>query len=241
MINQGTVISIQVGKPAELPNTISRSASVTSCESAIVKQPVSGRIWVDKINLEGDQQADTKHHGGPDKAVLAYTARHYDKWRMEYPDHEWNYGGFGENLTISGFDEHSVCIGDTFSIGEVILQVSQPRQPCHKLAWRHAMKNLPKIVLDNDRSGWYFRVLQEGYLEAGQPVEFIERRCPDFTAARVQYLLRHAGEHWDEVEQLANNPWLAADHRKFFQECIEKHKPKSRMERVKAKIKSLLK
>ena len=148
------------------------------------KMPVDGPIQVGKMGLAGDEQADTKHHGGTDKAILGYSADHRDYWKAELQV-ALPAGGFGENLTIAGIDETSVCIGDRWLIGDIELEVSQPRQPCWKLGHRWNRKELPKLVIQNGRSGWYFRVLQGGTVCAGMPIALLERRHPDWTVDRA--------------------------------------------------------
>ena len=103
--------------------------------------------------------------------MLAYSADHYPKWRDELRMPDMPFGAFGENLTIAGLSEESVCIGDIFRIGEVTFEVSQPRQPCWKLARRWRMHELTGLVVRNGRSGWYLRVLEEGWIEAQMPVD----------------------------------------------------------------------
>src|SRR5262245_26402280 len=145
-------------------------------------------------NLVGDGQADLVNHGGPDKAVLAYSADHYPAWRAELCLAEMTFGAFGENLTLANLTEADVCIGDVWRVGEVLLAVSQPRQPCWKLARRWKVKDLPARVVESGRSGWYFRVVREGDLEAGCAVELVERPSPTWTVARanrVMYQDRH--------------------------------------------------
>ena len=128
----GSIVSVQVGHVAPLgPRRV---------PSAFVKRPISGRVMVQRLGLVGDQQADLRAHGGPDKAVYCYPIEHYAKWLAERPSAEALLvpGGFGENLTTLGFDEDGVCIGDILSIGSVTAQVAQPRTPCFKLGLRFA-------------------------------------------------------------------------------------------------------
>ena len=116
------------------------------------------------MGIAGDQQADRENHGGLDKAVLAYSADHYAFWRVHLNLPDMPHGGFGENLTIAGLDESSVCIGDRWQAGNVVFEVSQPRQPCWKMGRRWNIADLPKQVIQNGKSGWYLRVLVEGEL-----------------------------------------------------------------------------
>ena len=141
--------------------------------------------------------------------MLAYCAEHYSDWIDELDLPDMPYGGFGENLTISGLNERSVCIGDTFAIGEVRLRVSQPRQPCWKLARRWKVKDLPLRVNSKRNPGWYLRVLQGGELLAGTPVEVVDRPYPDWTVRRAIEAMLRRGEDRAEAGELAAISMLA--------------------------------
>ena len=119
------------------------------------------------------------------------------------------FGGFGENLTIAGLCEAAVCIGDIFRIGGVTFEVSQPRQPCWKLARRWRMHELTGLVVRNGRSGWYFRVLDQGWIEAGMQVTLIERPNPEWTVARANVILHHCRTDVSSMLELASVPRLA--------------------------------
>jgi len=121
----GRIESIQIGRPRRYDG---EDDSAKSWTSAIRKQSVDGPVHVGVTNIDGDEQADLKHHGGLDKAVLAYSVKHYDDWKREIPDVAFGMGGFGENLTISDCDEATCCIGDIVRIGDCQLQISQPRE-----------------------------------------------------------------------------------------------------------------
>jgi MOSC domain-containing protein YiiM len=144
---------------------------------------VDGPIFVSATNLAGDRQADLVHHGGTDKAVLAYSTVHFAYWRDEFPDWQLAGGAFGENLTIEGLCEADVCVGDVFEIGACRVQVSQPRQPCWKLSRRWNLPRLDARVKTTGRTGWYLRVLQEGWIEAGLELQLVERPHPKITVA----------------------------------------------------------
>jgi MOSC domain-containing protein YiiM len=173
------------------------------------KTPISGSIYVSATNLDGDGQADLINHGGVDKAVLAYSADHYPKWRKELHIPDMPFGAFGENLTIAGLNEESVCIGDTFRVGGVKFEVSQPRQPCWKLARRWRMHELTGLVFRNGRSGWYFRVLEEGNIEPQMPVTLVERPNPEWSIARANHILHHQRTDLAATLELAAVPKLA--------------------------------
>jgi MOSC domain-containing protein YiiM len=175
------IVSLQVGMPAR------RDEDDDPWFTGIFKSPVDVPVALTKRNLAGDAQADLRVHGGPHKAVMAYSAEHYPLWRAELnlSESQFLFGAFGENLTISGLDEDSVCIGDIHQIGTATLQVSQPRSPCWKLARKWMMPDLPKRLVANKRSGWYYRVLEEGTLQRGDDVRVIEHPHPDWPVRRI--------------------------------------------------------
>lgn len=204
-----TLKSIQVGTPKDYGRHNASDPHDLPWTTGFFKLPVSGPVFARTPNLDGDRQADLKHHGGVDKAVLAYSADHYPKWREELGMPEMPHGAFGENLTIGGLSEESVCIGDRYRIGDATFEVSQPRQPCWKLARRWRMHKLTGIVVANGRTGWYFRVLQEGLIEAGMSVSLIERPNPEWTAARANQTLHQRRNDLALTLELAAVPRLS--------------------------------
>jgi MOSC domain-containing protein YiiM len=172
------------------------------------KKAVDGPVEVGTTNLDGDGQADLVNHGGVDKAVLAYSADHYSKWRRELGI-DMPHGAFGENLTIAGLDEGSVNIGDVFGIGDAEFEVSQPRQPCWKLARRWRMHELPGIVVDNGRSGWYLRVLNPGRIAPQMAVTLLQRPNPQWSIARANEILYRGKNDLALTRRLADVPRLA--------------------------------
>lgn len=176
----GSITSIQVGRPRKYSVAGNAEKAWTS---AIEKHAVRGSVRLGLTNLEGDEQADLKHHGGRDKAVLAYCMEHYEAWRSELPGVQFGHGGFGENLTVSGFGESDCCVGDLIEIADCRLQITQPRQPCWKLSRRWNLPKLAVRVQQTGRTGWYLRVLQPGTIQAGQPIRLIDRPFPDFSIA----------------------------------------------------------
>jgi len=128
------IVSLRVG----MPRTFGREGAVDPMErpwrSGIFKEEVDEPVWLGRTNLVGDGQADLKHHGGPEKAVHVYAAAHYPAWQRELQRADLTYGAFGENFTVEGQTEETVCIGDTYRVGDAVVQVSQPRQPCWKPA-----------------------------------------------------------------------------------------------------------
>jgi MOSC domain-containing protein YiiM len=163
------VISLNVG----LPRTVNfRGQAVTT---GIFKEPVSGRIKLRRLNLDGDRQADLTVHGGPDKAVYAYPAEHYDYWKKRLPNMKLPWGMFGENFTTEGLLEDQINIGDVFQIGSSQVVATQPRMPCYKLGVKFGSMDIVKKFMDSKLSGIYFRVLKEGEVGAGDEIELISR------------------------------------------------------------------
>ena len=140
--------------------------------TSIFKTPVAGRINIGKLNVEGDLQSDLRVHGGPDKAVYSYDLQDYVWWREELKS-ELSPGGFGENLTTEGLSDHEVCVGDILKAGTAVLQAVQPRLPCYKLAVKFQDDLMPKRFMKAGRWGIYFRVLEEGAVEAGDTIQLV--------------------------------------------------------------------
>ncbi|HEY7482071.1 MAG TPA: MOSC domain-containing protein [Gemmatimonadales bacterium] len=178
------LVSVQVGTPRTVGTPGAEDRMERAFTSAIWKSPVSGPVFAGALGLAGDAVANPEVHGGIDQAVLMYAAAHYPLWRADL-GRELSFGAFGENLTVDGLDESSVCIGDVLQIGAVTLEVSQPRQPCATLARRHQVPNMVAIVRGNGRSGWYVRVLVEGHIEAGQTIRLAQRPNPSWTVRRT--------------------------------------------------------
>ena len=176
--------------------------------TAFFKDPVAGSVAVHKEHLEGDGQADRDNHGGPDKAVLGYAAAHYPAWQSELGQ-AFPPGAFGENLTIDDLTEESICVGDVWRVGDVVLEVTQPRQPCWKLGRRWRMNVLPSLVVQNGRSGWYYRVQQTGTVTAGLEMTLQARPNPDWTVARCNRVMHHMRNDRVIAGELAAVPALS--------------------------------
>jgi MOSC domain-containing protein YiiM len=162
------LVSVNVG----LPRTI--RVADRKIYTGIYKSEVKGPVAVRRLNLEGDRQADLRVHGGERKAVYAYPVEHYPFWGSVYPELELPWGSFGENLTTSGMTESTVSIGDQFRIGSAVLQVTQPRMPCFKLATKFDDDDIIETFTASGRSGFYFSVVQEGEIKAGDAIELIK-------------------------------------------------------------------
>ena len=138
--------------------------------TGIFKVPVEGKLSARRLNLDGDEQADLTVHGGPDKAVYAYPEEQYEYWKKELPDRHLEWGSFGENLTTSGFDENSLCIGDKLKIGSARFVVTQPRMPCYKLGIRLADPAMVGRFYKSGKWGFYLAVIEEGEIETGDKI-----------------------------------------------------------------------
>ena len=163
--------------------------------SAIAKQPVTGPVRIGWMGLDGDNVADLIHHGGWDKAIHLYPQDHYSWWQDRKPGHPLLNapGAFGENIASRGMTEEEICLGDRFSIGSAIVEVSHGRQPCWKLDHRFGERNVMAAMVKTARSGRYFRVLREGEAEAGTRMQLLDRVLPEWPIARVFRLLIGGG------------------------------------------------
>jgi MOSC domain-containing protein YiiM len=176
LITMMQIVSVNVG----IPKVIERGND-GEILTGIFKSAVEGPVMVRTLNLDGDRQADLKVHGGVYKAVYAYSAEHYPFWGSVYPELELPWGMFGENLTTVGMNESSMCVGDKVRIGTAILQVTQPRVPCFKLAAKFDDNDIIDTFFASGRSGIYFSVVQEGELQKGEQIEIIHRDPAQFS------------------------------------------------------------
>lgn len=153
--------------------------------TGIFKSPVEGRVRAKRLGLDGDGQADLSAHGGGDKAIYAYSFENTLHWRKVLDRPELGAGAMGENLTLDDLPEDRVHVGDVFRIGDALVQVTQPREPCFKLAFKLGLPGFPKQFLKSGRVGFYLRVLEEGGIAAGDRLVCVER---DPAALSIQEL-----------------------------------------------------
>ena len=211
----GAVVSVQVGQVAALgPDAVA---------SGFVKSPVIGPVAVGRLGLAGDAQADLRVHGGYDKAVYLYPSKHYASWRRELPEHAAMLmpGSFGENLTTLGLDEDAICLGDVLRTGSALLQVTQPRQPCFKLALRFVDPRLPRMMQQTGRSGWYARVLEGGVVESLSPIIIAERLNPAWPVSRLARLIAQHSATLEDMVELSDLPGLPAHWRRTATAAVE--------------------
>ena len=184
-----TIRSLQIGSIRTEGDPRSKSLTERQWTTGFYKQPTTSAVAIDSWGIAGDAVADTTNHGGVDKAVLCYSYANYDRWNREYPDLRMTGGALGENLTLDGADETTVCIGDRYVIGDVIVEVSQPRQPCWKISRRWRLEALAKEVARTGRTGWYVRVITGGEIRAGDKLELIAKPQKLWTVQRANDIL----------------------------------------------------
>lgn len=177
-------------------------------ETAIFKAPVEGSVLLTALGFEGDQQMDRVHHGGPEKAVLFYAQAHYPHWEA-FLGRPVAPAVTGENLTVSGMTEETVCIGDVYAVGEAVVQVAQPRVPCYKIGIRNGYPGMQNEVNRTGYSGWYVRVLTEGPVQAGDEIKLMRRLEQTMTVAAANRLMHHDKENLEGARQLLRIEGLA--------------------------------
>src|SRR6185369_11270110 len=211
------LISVHVGLPREI---VYKGDAITT---GIFKTPVAGRVRARRLNLDGDRQADLTVHGGAEKAVYVYPAEHYPYWRGELPDVELPWGMFGENFTSEGLLEDEVHIGDRYRIGSGVFQVTQPRMPCYKLAAKFQRDDILKRFLKSMRTGFYFSVIEEGEIAAGDAIELVSRDRAAISVTDITRLYISKGKGKDQglLGRAAELMALPASWRDYFRKRLE--------------------
>ena len=209
------IISINVGRPQLV---IWNGEPVST---GIFKEPLAGRVMLRTLNLDGDRQADLTVHGGPEKAVYAYPAEHYDFWKRELPDMELPWGMFGENFTTEGMSETEINVGDKFRVGSAELMATQPRMPCYKLGIRFGRTDIIKRFLMSERSGIYFSVLKEGEVGTGDEFELLEKNASGVRVVDVTRLYSSDKKNVDLLRQAIASDALPSSWREYFQKRLE--------------------
>ena len=203
------IVSLRIGQPRAYGTEGAAHPFDRPWVSAIAKEAVDRPIWLGPEGFEGDGVADRSVHGGPEKAVLVGAAEHLPFWRELLGREDLGPGAFGENLVIEGAIEADVCIGDSFAMGEALVQISQPRQPCWKQARRWRRKDLALQMQRTGRTGWYLRVLREGHVAPGDELRLVERPLPQWTVARANEVMHGRPADRAAAAALAELPQLA--------------------------------
>ncbi len=198
--------------------------------SGFDKRPLAGAVVVTVLGLSGDGQGDPKHHGGPEKALHHYAYDHYPAWRAELAAVSAQAGpllsapgAFGENLSTTGLTEADLCIGDRLRLGTALVEVSQARQPCWKLNHRFGHAGMSCAVQQSLRTGWYYRVLEEGELRAGDALTLASRPYPEWSLARLLRVLHVDRLDYAALAEMAELPPLAESWRKLARQRVARH------------------
>ena len=210
------LLSLNVG----LPRLVLRDGEPVS--TGIFKEPVEGRVLLQTLNLDGDRQADLSVHGGPTKAVYGYPSEHYDFWKRELPEMTLPWGMFGENFTTEGLIESEINIGDKFGVGTAKIMVTEPRMPCYKLGLRFGRTDIIRRFLQSERSGFYFAVLEEGEVGAGDRFELIEQNEQGVKVSDITRLYGRDKENVDLLRRAIQVEALPESWRSHFQKQLER-------------------
>ncbi len=209
------VVSTNIGKAKEIAYLGKK------IKTGIYKYPVSEGVLLEESDVKGDDVVDRIDHAGIDKACYLYSADVYNYWKEYYPNLDWNYGMFGENLTIEGLDETNILIGTQYKIGGAIIEVSQPRQPCFKFGIRMETQRIIKQFINTTYSGFYVRVLQNGKVQPGDCLETIKELKDVPTIAEAFAYLYQSNVEQSTISKLLNCNTLAKSYKKDLKRHFE--------------------
>src|ERR1044071_2903006 len=204
------LLSVNVGLPRDV------TWNGKTVRTGIWKSPVEGRTMVRKLNIVGDGQGDLAGHGGEQRAVFVYQMESYHYWERFLGRNDFVYGQFGENFTVEGLPDDEVCIGDRYRIGDAIFEVSQPRVTCYRIGIRMNEPRMAALLVAHHRPGFYFRVLQEGEVAAGDDIVKIADGPQRVTAAAVDGLLYLPGHSRKELQRALRVPALSKGWQESF-------------------------
>jgi len=218
-MNEPYVHMLFAGKVQTVGTDDTQDRMKRTWQTGMFKKPVLKPLFLTKTGLLDDEVADTKNHGGPDKALFAYPIAHYTYFK-EMEDLPMEYGGMGENLAVLEMDELSVCIGDRYKYGEAIIEVSQPRQPCWKPARRYQRKDLALKIQESGKTGWYFRVIEEGLVSAECDLHLLERLHPEWSIAACNDVMHVQKGNLPLVDELVHCESLAESWKKSLRKRL---------------------
>jgi ferredoxin-NADP reductase/MOSC domain-containing protein YiiM/ferredoxin len=211
----GTLLSVNVGMPKDVP------WQGKTVFTGVFKDPVTGPRRVRKLNVDGDGQGDLAGHGGEQRAVFVYQLDSYRYWERELGRSDFVYGQFGENLTIEGPSDDDVCIGDRYQIGTAVFEVTQPRVTCYRVGIRMNDPRIPALLVSHRRPGFYFRVLQEGEVQAGDEIITLASGPEQMTVAEVDALLYLPGHPRQQLLRALRIPALSPGWQESFRALVE--------------------
>lgn len=174
-------------------------------QTGIFKYPTSTGLCLTENDVKDDTIIDRVHHGGTNKACYLFSADYYDYWKNLYPDLKWDWGMFGENLTVEGLDESKIRVGDIYKIGKALVQVSQPREPCYKLGIRFGTQKILKEFIDHNHPGTYVKILEEGHVVSGDNITLVEQSQNTFTTQQFYELMFAKNKSQDLLELFMTN------------------------------------
>src|SRR5881397_394748 len=210
------ILSVNVG----LPREVTWQGKIVT--TGIFKEPVNAPVMMRTLNLEGDRQADLTVHGGVSKAVYAYSSEHYGYWRTELPGVDLPWGMFGENFTTEGLLEEDVYIGDRFRIGETEVMVTEPRMPCYKLGIKFGRADIIKRFLASRHTGFYFAVVRQGMVGAGDAAELIGREQQAISVADITRLYAFERKDVEALRRAIEVEALPESWKGYFQHQLDK-------------------
>ena len=213
------VISLNVG----LPRLAEYNGEPVA--TGIFKEPVPGPVMLRTLNLDGDRQADLSVHGGVSKAVYGYPAEHYEFWKRELPEMELPYGMFGENFTTEGLWEDAVNVGDRFRVGTAELMATEPRLPCYKLGIKFGRVDIIKMFLQSRRTGFYFAVVKEGEVKAGDEIELVSQDENGITISDITRLYAFEKDDLEALRRVVKLEALSESWREYFVNRLQKLSP----------------
>ena len=208
------LLSINVGLPQDI------SWQGKTVHTAIWKAPVQGPRLVRQLNIDGDGQGDLAGHGGEHRAVFVYQIDSYRHWQSELGRNDFTYGQFGENFTVDGLPDQDVCIGDRYRIGSALFEVTQPRVTCYRVGIRMNEPRMAALLVSHGRPGFYFRVLQEGQVEAGDEIVRVAAGPERMSVFEANALLYLPGHPRNQLERALRIPALSQGWRRSFQALL---------------------
>ncbi len=211
----GTLLSVNVGLPKDVP------WQGKTVFTGVFKDPVAGPRRVRRLNVDGDGQGDLAGHGGEQRAVFVYQIDSYRYWERELGRSDFVYGQFGENFTVEGLSDDEVCIGDRYQIGTAVFEVTQPRVTCYRVGIRMNDPRIPALLVSHRRPGFYFRVLQEGEVQAGDEIIKLASGPEQMTAAEVDALLYLPGHSRQQLLRALRIPALSPGWQASFRALLE--------------------
>ena len=215
-MDQMKLLSVQVG----MPRLVLYHGEPVS--TGIFKEPVTGPVVLKTLNLQGDRQADLSVHGGPSKAVYAYPSEHYEYWKHELPDMELPWGMLGENFTTTGLHESELGVGDKFRVGSAVIIATEPRLPCYKLGIKFGRPDILRRFLASGRTGFYFAVLQEGKVAAGDEIVLLERNNDTLKIEDITRLYVHDKHNIALLRRAVSLEALSESWRDYFRRELQK-------------------